>query len=95
MHSCVPSTSVTTPVFNWLEFRNTTTCARHHILCVLIDYQLELSTFRSPDTPVSFENLETDTSQVSPMLDKHTDEILSELGDNDKEIARFESDRVV
>ncbi|MUV85570.1 CoA transferase [Natronomonas sp. CBA1123] len=55
----------------------------------------DLGTFRSPNNPVKFENLETDTSQAPPRLGEHTEEVLSELGYNDEEIDRFVSDGVV
>lgn len=55
----------------------------------------ELGTFRSPDNPVRFDTLETDTSQAPPMLGEHTEEILLELGYDAEDIARFERDGVV
>jgi len=55
----------------------------------------DLGTFQSPNNPVRFENLETDTSQAPPKLGEHTEEVLSELGYDDEEIAQFERDGVV
>lgn len=55
----------------------------------------ELGTFKSPANPVNFDSLETDEEGPPPRLGEHTDEVLADLGYDEAERERLQSDGVI